>query len=192
MKDTHSARQLFAATLVASAAVVLASAKPLLLERHATRSNTESRELRAARLFARHRLSLRDSIVSLARAQVGTPYLLGGTSPRGGFDCSGLVRYVYSRVYWTPPRTARQQARVGAPIGRPDLQPGDLLTFGNDGITHIGIYVGDGQFVHASSVAGRVILSPLNRRPSRLIRPLRGVRRLLAVANPTPLHLGVN
>jgi cell wall-associated NlpC family hydrolase len=73
---------------------------------------------------------------------------------------------------------------VGAPIGRDRLQPGDLLTFGaGKKVSHVGIYLGDGKFVHASSVAGRVIVSPLDRAPSRLIRPLSGARRVLAIAD---------
>lgn len=128
--------------------------------------------------------ALRDSIVDIALTQLGTPYVFGGTTPSGGFDCSGLVRYAMSQVHLTVPRLAVQQARVGASIERDQLQRGDLLAFGDSsGVTHIGIYVGAGWFVHASSVAGRVILSPLDRRPSRLIRPMRGARRLLAISN---------
>jgi cell wall-associated NlpC family hydrolase len=125
---------------------------------------------------------LRDSIVSVALAQLGTPYVFGGTTPRG-FDCSGLVRYALAQVHMSIPRTALQQSEIGAPIGRDELQRGDLLAFGDvKGVTHIGLYVGDGRFVHASSVAGRVIVSSVDRRPSRLILPIRGARRLLATS----------
>lgn len=127
--------------------------------------------------------AMRDSIVRLARAQVGRRYRFGGTTPDRGFDCSGFVRYVLAQLHMPLPRLAAQQARVGSPIERDDLRPGDLVSFGaRDSISHIGIYVGDGQFVHASSVAGRVIVSKLNRAPSRLIRPLKGARRLYALA----------
>ncbi|MEX2179660.1 MAG: C40 family peptidase [Gemmatimonadaceae bacterium] len=127
----------------------------------------------------------RDSIVRLATAQVGKRYRHGGTTPRG-FDCSGLVRYVLSKVHMPLPRSAYLQARVGAPIGRDQLQPGDIVAFGQpDSVSHIGIYVGDGMFVHASSVAGRVIVSSLDRKPHRLIQPLHGARRLLAFAGTT-------
>ncbi|HET9454975.1 MAG TPA: C40 family peptidase [Gemmatimonadaceae bacterium] len=128
--------------------------------------------------------AMRDSIVRLARAQVGRRYRFGGTSPGLGFDCSGFVRYVLGQLHMPLPRLAAQQARVGAPVDRSDLRPGDLLSFGEkDTISHIGIYIGDGKFVHASSVAGRVIVSQLNRPASRQIRPLKGARRLLAMAD---------
>lgn len=127
--------------------------------------------------------SLRDSIVALARAQIGKRYVYGGESPSRGFDCSGLVQYVAAALHIRLPRTARLQAHVGDSIP-PDtsrLLPGDLLTFGNGKtITHIGIYVGDGRMVHASTAAGKVIETKLIRPPARGIKPWRGVRRLSA------------
>lgn len=127
--------------------------------------------------------SLRDSIVAMARAQIGTRYRHGGASPQRGFDCSGLVQYVMARFAMIVPRTAKAQAAVGVPVERDTslLRPGDLLTFASTeraSISHIGIYVGDGHFVHASSVAGRVIESPLNRAPARKIKVWRGVARI--------------
>ena len=127
--------------------------------------------------------AMRDSIVALARAQVGRPYRFGGNSPRQGFDCSGLVKFVLGQLHIALPRLAAQQALVGEPVGREELRPGDLVSFGEGRtISHIGIYVGDGRFVHASSVAKRVIVSRLDRKTSRLIRPLQGARRLYALA----------
>ena len=145
------------------------------------------------RVFEKHQLAMRDSIVRLALAQVGTRYEFGGTTPQQGFDCSGLVRYVFSELYLTPPRLAAKQARSGAPVQRDALRPGDLLTFGlGDSVTHVGIYVGNRMFVHASSVAGRVIVSPVDRPPSDLIRPLKGVRRLIAIYEPFEARLYSN
>jgi cell wall-associated NlpC family hydrolase len=134
--------------------------------------------------------SLRDSIVAMARAQIGTRYRHGGASPQRGFDCSGLVQYVMARFAMIVPRTAKAQAALGVPVERDTslLRPGDLLTFASTGrasISHIGIYVGDGRFVHASSVAGRVIESPLNRAPAPKIKVWRGVARI-ALADNTP------
>lgn len=127
--------------------------------------------------------ALRDSIVALARAQLGTRYVYGGTSPQRGFDCSGFIRYIAQALRLDVPRTAREQARVGLAVATDPtgLRPGDLLTFGrgND-IDHIGIYVGDGRFIHASTTAGRVIESDLVRRNYRGIKPWQGVRRLFA------------
>ena len=130
-------------------------------------------------------MSMRDSVVRLARAQIGTRYRFGGTTPKGGFDCSGLVRYVLGALKVALPRTAAQQATVGADVPKDttSLRPGDLLTFGRgDSVTHIGIYVGDGRYVHASPKAGRVIETSLTRTTSPLVKIWRGGRRLLADA----------
>jgi cell wall-associated NlpC family hydrolase len=137
--------------------------------------------------------SLRDSIVALTRAQIGTRYRHGGASPQRGFDCSGLIQYVMSRFSMVVPRTAKAQASVGVPVERDTslLRPGDLLTFASTdraSISHIGIYVGDGRFVHASSVAGRVIESPLNRAPAPRIKIWRGVARIPMLADAQPLE----
>jgi cell wall-associated NlpC family hydrolase len=139
--------------------------------------------------------SLRDSIVALTRAQIGTRYRHGGASPKRGFDCSGLIQYVMARFSMALPRTAKAQATAGLPVERDTslLRPGDLLTFAstdNASISHIGIYVGDGRFVHASSVAGRVIESPLNRAPAPRIKIWRGVARIPLLAD-TPQAAGL-
>jgi cell wall-associated NlpC family hydrolase len=126
--------------------------------------------------------SLRDSLVTLARAQIGRRYRFGGTSPEHGFDCSGLVRYVMSALHVVLPRTAKEQARTGMVVARDtaQLQPGDLVTFGSSRrISHIGIYVGNGRFVQASSKAGRVIETPLFRRLVPGVKPWRGARRVV-------------
>ena len=137
--------------------------------------------------------SVRDSLVAVARAQVGTKYVHGGTTPNG-FDCSGLVKYVMAALHVELPRTAAQQARFGSEITRDDsrLRPGDLLTFGKEksGVSHIGIYVGQGRYVHASSVAGRVIESDLHRPASPLIRAWRGVRRVVSGADTDSTRIG--
>jgi cell wall-associated NlpC family hydrolase len=130
--------------------------------------------------------ALRDSVVAIARAQIGHRYVLGGQTPERGFDCSGLVRYVMAALSIDLPRTANQQARVGRDIPRDTsrLRPGDLLTFGKGKrVTHIGIYVGNGRMVHASSKAGRVIETNLLRSAHPLIKPWRGARSLVAHAD---------
>lgn len=136
------------------------------------------------------RLARIDSAVALARGQLGRRYIYGAEGKRG-FDCSGLVRYVLRSLSIDAPRTAHLQAKLGAsvPLDTAHLRPGDLLTFGTrTRVTHIGIYVGNGRFVHASSGAGRVVERPLLRRPARGIKPWIGARRVLhdhpAVAAP--------
>jgi cell wall-associated NlpC family hydrolase len=134
------------------------------------------------------RSAVRDSLVTLARQQLGRRYVLGGASPEKGFDCSGLIRYVLAKLEIKVPRTAAQQERVGEQVAKDtsELQPGDLVTFGRGSrATHIGIYVGNGRFIHASSAAGRVVESRLIRPPARLIKPWRGARRILAGADST-------
>ena len=137
--------------------------------------------------YSNSALVLRDSIVSVARAQIGTKYRLGGGTPEKGFDCSGLIQYVMSALRLNVPRTAKQQAKSGLAIKRDTsrLQPGDILTFGKGkkgtSVSHVGIYVGDGRYVHASSVAGRVIESSIDRPFSPLIKVWRGARRILSL-----------
>jgi cell wall-associated NlpC family hydrolase len=130
--------------------------------------------------------SMRDSVVAMAKAQLGKKYRTGGTTPTKGFDCSGLIQYVMTALKLDVPRTARQQASVGLAINRDTsrLLPGDLLTFskGKKGVvSHVGIYIGEGKFIHASSVAGKVIESPIDRRPAPLIKMWRGARRVLSL-----------
>jgi cell wall-associated NlpC family hydrolase len=95
---------------------------------------------------------------------VGTPYRYGGNTPDGGFDCSGLIGYVYRNEVGTPPpRTVAQLGSWGEPVDAQDLRTGDLVLFGRGRApTHAGIYVGAGRFVHAPSTGGEVRLDRLN------------------------------
>ena len=137
--------------------------------------------------------AIRDSIVALARAQIGLRYVLGGQSPQRGFDCSGLVRYVMAALSIDLPRTANQQAHVGREVPRDTavLRPGDVLTFGRGKrISHVGIYVGNGRMVHASSKARRVIETSLIRPNGPLIKPWRGARSVVGPADSTAVPDG--
>lgn len=96
---------------------------------------------------------------------VGTPYRFGGNTPEGGFDCSGLVDYVFRDIVGLVlPRTTRELIDLDAPkVQREDLQPGDLVFFDPAGrVSHVGIYVGQGRFVHAPSRGGTVRLDQLD------------------------------
>ena len=140
--------------------------------------------------------SLRDSLVALARAQLGVRYRFGGASPERGFDCSGLIKYIMARFEMPLPRTARAQASIGVVVDRDtsQLQPGDLLLFSareQGPVSHIGIYVGNGRFIHASSVARRVIETPLARPPAPRIKLWRGVRRIPVAPEASPLGVAV-
>jgi cell wall-associated NlpC family hydrolase len=139
--------------------------------------------------FSNSAQSLRDSVVQMARAQLGKRYRLGGQTPQKGFDCSGLVTYVMSALNLSLPRTAKQQATQGLELTKDTsaLLPGDLLTFGKakKGVSHVGIYVGEGKYIHASSVAGKVIESKIDRPFSPLIKAWKGARRLLSLDDST-------
>jgi len=99
------------------------------------------------------------TIVALAKRHVGAPYRWGGSSP-SGFDCSGLVRYVYAQVGVSLPHNAAQQFRLGTPVTRDSLEPGDLVFF--DRLRHNGIYVGDGRFIHARQTGRGVNIARLD------------------------------
>ena len=98
-------------------------------------------------------------VVEIAFKHVGTPYRWGGASP-GGFDCSGFVRYVYSRVGVSLPHNAAEQYRYGRPVPRKELQPGDLVFF--DRLRHNGIYIGNGKFIHSRQTGKRVSVARLD------------------------------
>lgn len=105
-----------------------------------------------------------DRLVSRAMNYLGTPYRYGGTSPSTGFDCSGFVYYLYGAVFGQRiPRMPQDMAREATPVARGDLKRGDLIMFGYRGtITHIGIYSGNGQFVHATHRGSPVMVTSLD------------------------------
>ena len=106
-----------------------------------------------------------NAVLMRAISLVGTPYRWGGNSPEGGFDCSGLVNYVFrDMVQLQLPRTSRELAGMQGPRIAPErLAAADLVFFGtSDTVSHVGIYVGEGRFVHAPSTGGTVRLDHLD------------------------------
>ena len=103
-------------------------------------------------------------IAQYALQFLGYDYCWGGKDPSTGFDCSGLVYYVYSQFGYTLNRVAQDQARNGVAVSADALQPGDILCFysGSSYIGHVGIYIGDGMFVHAQNSATGVVITDLN------------------------------
>lgn len=108
--------------------------------------------------------SLGQQVINVAAQYLGCPYVWGGNGP-SSFDCSGFTRYVYSQFGYTLNRTAGSQLSNGYAVSFNDLQPGDLVFFNNgswDGASHVGIYVGGGQFIHASTNTYAVQYSSLS------------------------------
>nr|WP_255610869.1 C40 family peptidase [Lysobacter sp. ESA13C] len=106
-----------------------------------------------------------NAVLMRAISLVGTPYRYGGNTPDSGFDCSGLVNYVYrDMLALSLPRTSRDLASYQGPRIEPmRLAAGDLVFFGSKGnVSHVGIYVGEGRFVHAPSTGGTVRLDHLD------------------------------
>ncbi|MGP4113082.1 NlpC/P60 family protein [Streptomyces sp. 4N509B] len=101
--------------------------------------------------------------VAAAETALGTPYVWGGSSP-GGFDCSGLTSWAYAQAGVSLPRTSQSQAYAGTQVGINDLAPGDLVFFYSE-LSHVGIYVGNGQMIHAPRPGGVVEYSSLDVMP---------------------------
>ena len=107
----------------------------------------------------------RQIVFARAMQLVGGRYAWGGSSPRTGFDCSGLVNYVLGAIDVAPGRTSESQANAGVRVERADLQIGDIVVFQSTyarGYSHTGIYVGSGNFVHAADYGAGVEVSSLS------------------------------
>jgi cell wall-associated NlpC family hydrolase len=98
-------------------------------------------------------------VVDYAKRFRGVRYVYGGSSPRSGFDCSGFVRYVYAHFGVSLAHSSYAQFGIGRRVGRGSLQPGDLVFF--DGLGHVGIYIGNGRFIHAPHTGTRVRIQAL-------------------------------
>jgi len=107
----------------------------------------------------------REALLKYAKYFKGGKYVWGGTTPEG-FDCSGYVQYLYKKHGIALPRTAWSQSKKGRPVALSQVQKGDLLFFLTDKkrgipVTHVGIYLGNGEFIHAASKKKGIIISPI-------------------------------
>ena len=98
-------------------------------------------------------------VVGVAMQYLGTPYVWAGAAP-GGFDCSGLVMYAYQQVGVSLPHSSYAMWDYGVPVSRDQLEPGDIVFF--DGLGHVGLYIGGGQFIHAPHTGDVVRVSNLD------------------------------
>ncbi|HEY3961098.1 MAG TPA: C40 family peptidase [Gaiellaceae bacterium] len=98
-------------------------------------------------------------VVQFARRFLGVRYEYGGTSPGSGFDCSGFTRFVYAHFGISLPHYSASQYDMGRRVSLAGLRPGDLLFF--DGLGHVGLYIGNGRFIHAPHSGTRVSITPL-------------------------------
>jgi cell wall-associated NlpC family hydrolase len=144
------------APLVASAAFVLATLVSAC-------STTSPQATSSNSIPSRLSLAQANDVTLMAIGLVGTPYRYGGNTPSSGFDCSGLIGYVYkARAGLLPPRSVAGLVNWGAQVLPEDVRTGDLAIFlQGDIATHAGIYVGEGRFVHAPSTGGVVRLDRL-------------------------------
>jgi cell wall-associated NlpC family hydrolase len=141
--------------------------------------------LRGPRTSAATPLDLRaDDLLMRAMGLIGTPYRYGGTTPQRGFDCSGFTSYVFRESVGVElPRTANDQfLQAGTTVAQHDLAAGDLVFFrqGRGRIDHVGIYVGEGRFIHSPSRGGRVRIDALA--APHWTRSYKGAKRLLRAA----------
>lgn len=118
-------------------------------------------------------------ILAVAREMLGQPVVWGGASPGQGFDCSGLVQYVYRQAGINLPRTADLQFLVGRTVSPASLQPGDLVYFTTyePGASHVGIYIGRDKFIHTSFSKGIVAIGDMN--DSYFVQRYYGAKRVL-------------
>ena len=120
------------------------------------------------------------SVALQALAYLGTPYRMGGLSPQTGFDCSGLVAYAYrAGAGLMLPRNTLALSRLGAPVEREALRPGDLVFYNTQRseYSHVGIYLGEDRFIHAPSSGGEVRVESL--RADYWVRRYNGARRVI-------------
>jgi cell wall-associated NlpC family hydrolase len=157
------------AGIVMFAAAIPASAQQSVAKKPATKAAVKKsvmaslmdREASPAGPFARLSFTQRDSIIEHTRNLLGVKYKWGGINPAKGLDCSGIVKYVFAKLGIELPHRAAEMAKLGDPITKDTamMQPGDLLVFGKAGkrISHIGIYVGNGKMIQASSTSHHVV-----------------------------------
>lgn len=107
-----------------------------------------------------------DELIGSAMGLLGIAYRYGGTSVSTGFDCSGFIQHIFKRAMGINlPRTSAEQARMGTPVARSELQPGDMVffrTLGGSRISHVGLYIGNNRFIHAPRTGKNIEITSLS------------------------------
>jgi cell wall-associated NlpC family hydrolase len=125
-----------------------------------------------------------EAVIAAASEHLGVPYLWGGTDPEKGFDCSGLIQHAYRDIGVDMPKWSRNQARMGVEVPSIDeALPGDIIAFGEP-VDHVGLYVGDGQMLHAPRTGDVVKIGPIQ-------RPIATIRRIVTPDGATPVAADV-
>lgn len=109
-----------------------------------------------------------NTVIQAALSRIGSPYSWGGSGPNA-FDCSGLVMWSFQQAGISLPHSSQALARGGQPVSMDNIQPGDLVTYYSDA-SHVGIYIGDGMMVHASTYGSPVRVAPVNNAPIYNVR----------------------
>lgn len=170
VKKTASSKKSTSSTKKASTTKVKKTAAKKTTAKKATAKKTTAKKTTARKIVysrgsgAAIASGSTSDVVSVAKRYLGARYVFGGSSPRG-FDCSGFAKYVYSQIGVSLPRTASEQATKGLAIRNvSDLKAGDLVFFETyaPGISHVGIYIGDGKFIHASNPKGGVRVTSIS------------------------------
>jgi cell wall-associated NlpC family hydrolase len=169
-------------------ALALASAAPASAQEFAPVKALSERAVNPKGPFAKLNVPQRDSLIEHTRSLLGTRYKWAGITPEKGLDCSGFVKYVFAKLGVELPHHAADLAKLGGSITKDtaEMKPGDLLVFGKGKhISHVGIYVGDGNMIQASSTSRRVIETPVVRyRPPGGLQ-WKGVRRVIELVSTT-------
>jgi peptidoglycan DL-endopeptidase CwlO len=150
-KQEQEARERAAALAAKEKAAALAAAKAAAKKGSTTTPGTPANS------------SVAQQAISFARNQLGKPYVWGATGP-DSFDCSGLTQAAYKAAGVTLPRTTYDQVNVGTRVSESDLQPGDLIFFYSD-VSHVGLYIGNGEMIHAPHTGTVVKIAPITEMP---------------------------
>lgn len=163
VKTTPSTKSKTTTKIASSSSTQRATSTPAPSRQTAPKSTTSTTSSKAAPTTSSTTKSptstKASAIIGTAKQYIGVKYVWGGTTP-SGFDCSGYMKYVYAKHGITLPRVSRDQYNVGQPVSYSNLKPADLVFFSLDGdkvTDHVGMYIGSGQFIHASSTKGVMI-----------------------------------